>query len=67
MYVFYFGPIPSCIGAMLAIAACVKLLGGIAFYPEDSRLLTADQAVHYASDMVPKIVALEAELGRGPE
>lgn len=65
VYAFYFGTISESIGALIAIAACVKLVGGIAFYTEDGQLLTADQAIQYARDMVPAAEMLEKQLGGG--
>jgi hypothetical protein len=65
-YAFNFGPISETIGALMAIAACVNVVGGLAYYPQDNRLLTADQAVQYARDMVPRIEDLEEGLVGGP-
>ncbi|TXN60595.1 hypothetical protein FV228_22810 [Methylobacterium sp. WL18] len=65
VYAFSFGAISKSIGALIAIAACVKLVGGLAFYPQEGRLLTADQAVEYARDTVPAAEDLEKRLNGG--
>ncbi|MBP1181845.1 hypothetical protein [Methylobacterium sp. PvR107] len=64
-YAFNFGTISESIGALMAIAACVHVVRGLAYYPEDGRLLSADQAVQYARDTVPGIEDLEVRLGAG--
>jgi hypothetical protein len=63
VYAFYFGTISGSIGALMAVAACVHQVGGLAFYPEDGRLREADQAVQYARAMVPATEDLERQLG----
>lgn len=65
VYAFYFGTIAGSIGTLIAIAACLKLVGGLAFYPQEGQLLTADQAIQYARDMVPAAENLEKRLGGG--
>jgi len=67
VYAFWFGTIAESIGAVMAITACVKLVDGLAFYPEEGRLLTADQAVRYARETVPAAEELERQLGPGPD
>lgn len=67
VYAFWFGTIAESIGALMAITACVTSVGGLAFFPEDGRLLTADQAVRYARETVPAAEELERQLGPGPE
>jgi hypothetical protein len=64
-YAFYFGTLSEAIGALMAVAACLTVVGGLASYPEDNRLLTADQAIQYARDTIPGIEDLEEQLG-GP-
>jgi hypothetical protein len=63
VYAFYFGTISESIGALIAIAACLEFAGGLAFFPQEDRLLTADQAIQYARDTVPVVEDLEKELG----
>lgn len=67
VYAFWFGTIAESIGAVMAITACVKLVDGLAFYPEEGRLLTADQAVRYARETVPAAEELERQLGPGAD
>lgn len=47
-YAFYFHTLTGCVGTWFALAACVKLTGGIAYDPQAGRLLSADDAIHYA-------------------
>ncbi|KAA0123208.1 hypothetical protein CIW48_13920 [Methylobacterium sp. P1-11] len=67
VYAFCFGTIAESIGALMAIAACAKVVGGLAYYADDGRLMTADQAVQYARETVPAAEELERQLGPGPE
>ena len=65
VYAFYFATIPACIGALMATAACVKLSGGIAFDPQQGRLLTAEQAARCARDTTAQAEDLEVRLKEG--
>lgn len=59
-YAFHFATFPAAVGTWFALAACVRLTGGIAFDPQEGLLLTAGQAARYATDLEAEVLALEA-------
>ncbi|MCJ2095383.1 hypothetical protein MKK67_23195 [Methylobacterium sp. J-072] len=62
-YAFYFATFPACAGTWIAIAAGLRLSGGIAFDPQEDKPLTAEAAIRYAHDTVVSIARLEAQFG----
>ncbi|MCJ2125800.1 hypothetical protein [Methylobacterium sp. J-077] len=64
VYAFYFATFPACAGTWIAIAAALRLSTGVAFDPQEDKLLTAEAAIRYAHEAVASIARLEAQFGR---
>ena len=63
-YAFYFATFPACAGTWIAIAAAPRLSTGVAFDPQEGKLLTAEAAIRYAHEAVASTARLEAQFGR---
>jgi hypothetical protein len=59
VYAFYFATYASCAGALMAAAACVRVTDGVAYDPQENRLMTAEQVVRCARDTVAAIEQLD--------
>ncbi|MCJ2088741.1 hypothetical protein MKK88_22565 [Methylobacterium sp. E-005] len=66
IYDFYFSTFPGCAGAWMAVAACVNRSGGIAFDPQDSSLIVAQDAIRYAQKALVSLLREEASLRNPP-
>ncbi|MEL6061184.1 MULTISPECIES: hypothetical protein [unclassified Methylobacterium] len=66
IYAFYFATISSCAGVWIAVAACVRQLGGIAFDPQEGHLLAGEDAIRYAHETLASATMLEAQLSGPP-
>ncbi|GJD78334.1 hypothetical protein [Methylobacterium gregans] len=62
VYAFYFSSLSGCVGAWMAIAAWVRMNGGMAYDPQADRLLTAEEAVRYARAGIDSFDETMAEL-----
>ncbi|TXM90588.1 hypothetical protein FV232_13195 [Methylobacterium sp. WL30] len=66
-YAFYFAALPSCVGTWLALAACLTLTDGVAFDPQEGRILRPGEAARYAQDTENEVDRIESgEVGRTP-
>jgi len=55
---------PPAWGTWIAIAAAPRLSTGVAFDPQEDKLLTAEAVIRYAHEAVASTARLEAEFGR---
>ena len=66
-YAFNFATLPSCAGTWLALAACLALTDGMAFDPQEGKILRAEESVRYAQDTENGVDQIESgRVGRKP-
>ncbi|TXM73522.1 hypothetical protein FV222_14930 [Methylobacterium sp. WL103] len=64
-YAFNFATLPGCAGTWLALAACLALTDGIAFDPQEGKILRARESVRYAQDTENGVDQIESgQVGR---